>query len=302
MLAVSVDIEDWYHWPVITGAPSSRYRSIEDFFNVWDSRYDYLSQPTIKILELLEELNIKATFFVVADVVERYPGLVQEIARREHEIACHGLHHACKIHPETKQPLMSAAEFKRRTLRAKRILEDASGQQVIGYRAPNGYVAGWMLDSLEELGFKYDSSVSVNSFYNKTDSTLANVATAPYYPRRGSLEPGDKRGIMEIPWPYFMFGFKFPAGGGPVLRFFGAKYIILGLQQSLKRGDAVFYFHPIDISQESFPLNSSFKERLFWKIRGDVVQKRVEYILSHIDTEMGTCGHLVAGSQRAKAE
>ncbi len=50
--------------------------------------------------------------------------------------------------------------------------EDASGQKVIGYRAPNAYIAGWMVDALEDLGFRYDSSVCVNSFYNKTDSQL----------------------------------------------------------------------------------------------------------------------------------
>jgi len=290
MLAVTIDIEDWYHLSPITGTPTSKFKDVEHFFSEWNSRYDYLSEPTKRVLGLLDELKIKATFFIVADVVENYHGLVEQIAKEGHEIACHGLHHACKIHPKTKEPLMSIEEFKERTLKAKKILEDASGQEVIGYRAPNAYVAGWMLDSLEELGFKYDSSVSVNSFYSKTDSHLRGVNTRPYYPRMGRLEPGNKnRGILEIPWPYFEFGFKFPTGGGPILRFLGARYIMLGLKQSLKKGHAIFYFHPIDISRENFPLNSSLKQKLFWAIKGDIVEQRIKHILMRIDTNK-TCG------------
>ena len=56
---------------------------------------------------MLDEFDIKATFFVVADVVDHYPGLVESIVERGHEIGCHGLHHACKVDPKTKEPLMS---------------------------------------------------------------------------------------------------------------------------------------------------------------------------------------------------
>ena len=71
---------------------------------------------------------------------------IENIAEKDHEIACHGLHHACKIHPKTKRPLMTHAEFKQRTLQAKKILEKVSKQDVIGYRAPNAYIGAWMLD------------------------------------------------------------------------------------------------------------------------------------------------------------
>jgi peptidoglycan/xylan/chitin deacetylase (PgdA/CDA1 family) len=72
---------------------------------------------------MLDEYEVTATFFVVADVVEHYPGLVESIVERGHEIGCHGLHHACKIDPKTKEPLMSVNEFEGRTLEAKEMLE-----------------------------------------------------------------------------------------------------------------------------------------------------------------------------------
>ncbi len=108
------------------------------------------------MLDLLDEFEVTATFFVVADMVEHYPELVESIAERGHEIGCHGLHHTCKIDSKTKEPLMSNKEFEERTRKAKEMLERACKENVIGYRAPNALVGGWMLDSLEKIGFRYD--------------------------------------------------------------------------------------------------------------------------------------------------
>jgi peptidoglycan/xylan/chitin deacetylase (PgdA/CDA1 family) len=202
-------------------------------------------------LNLLDEYRIEATFFVVGDVVKRYPGLVESIVERGHEIGCHGLYHACKIHPKTKMPLISPEEFKERTLRAKEMLEKICKERVIGYRAPNALVAGWMLDNLERMGFKYDSSVCVNSIYNKTDSNLRGVSSVPYRPKKSCLDAGDGRDFIEFPWSYYnLGGFGIPTGGGPMLRFLNSGLMLKGLNQSLKRGHTVLYFHPIDISTQ----------------------------------------------------
>ncbi|KAF1079014.1 polysaccharide deacetylase family protein [Methanogenium sp. MK-MG] len=278
-LSVTVDIEDWYHIPSVCGSTFSVYKDVDEFFEKWNTRYDYLSEPTKRVLNLLDQFNAKATFFVVADVVENYPGLVESIAEKGHEIACHGLHHKCKIDPKTKEPLMTPKEFEKQTLEARNILEEASGQKVIGYRAPNALIGGWMLDSLENIGFKYDSSVCVNSLYNKTDSPLRGVSTYPYYPLNGSLEMGPKRKIIEHPWAYYdLAGFRIPTSGGPMLRFLGSHIILKGLQNSLKRGNAVFYFHPIDISFEKFPEIGNGRP-LYWAIKGTVVENRIKYVL-----------------------
>ncbi|KAF5421293.1 MAG: Peptidoglycan/xylan/chitin deacetylase, PgdA/CDA1 family [Candidatus Methanomarinus sp.] len=197
-LSITVDIEDWYHIPSVCGSPFSKFKDVNEFFKKWDSRYDYLSEPTKRILDLLDEYNTTATFFIVGDIADNYPGLIESIAQRGHEIACHGLHHECKIDPKTKEPLMSTEEFETRTLKAKKILEKVNGEKVVGYRAPNALIGGWMLDSLEKIGFKYDSSVCVNSLYNKTNSFLKDVSSVPYKPKMGSLEPGENRDFFGI--------------------------------------------------------------------------------------------------------
>lgn len=289
-LILTIDIEDWYHIPPVCGSPSSIYKNVDEFYSKWNSRYDYLSEPTNRTLKLLNQLGIRATFFIVSSVYEHYPGLVESIVDEGHEIACHGLNHSTKIHPITKKPLMSKKEFLERTLKAKNMLERVCRERIIGYRAPNGYVGGWMLDLLEELKFKYDSSVSANSFYNKTDSSLNGVFSNPYYPIRGELVPGNSnRDLIEFPWPYYsIFGIRIPTAGGPLLRFFSEKVILNGLKQSLKRGDAVFYFHPIDISNEKFPDVWSGSS-VFWAIKGDLVERRIRSIIRSLSNYKKSC-------------
>lgn len=278
-LALTVDIEDWYHIPSVTGSPFSVYSDVDDFFAKWQGRYDYLTEPTQKVLSLLDEYGIMATFFVVANVIEKYPGLVESIVEKGHEIGCHGLNHACKINPRTKKALMNINEFEESTLKAKVILETICGDEVVGYRAPNAYLGKWMFASLDKMGFEYDSSVSANSLYNKTDMPLQDVSSHPYYPIENNTN------FVEFPWANWdVFGFKIPTSGGPMLRFLGSHIILKGLKQSLRRGHTVFYFHPIDIGNEKTP-NVGKGRSFYWIIKGEIVEKRIRHILNHLQNE-----------------
>lgn len=284
-LAVTVDIEDWYHIPSVTGSPFSTYRDVEQFFEEWDGPYDYLTEPTRRVLALLKRYDVTATFFVVADVMIHYPGLVEEIVECGHEIASHSMSHACTINPATKQPLIDVASFEREVLDAKHLLEGISKERVVGYRAASAYITGWMIDALERSGFRYDSSVSANSLYNKTDSTLAGVLSAPYYPVQGGLEPSTTaREIVELPFAYLDAGLKIPCSGGPMLRFLGSHVVMSGLRQSLRRGTTIFYFHPIDISEKHFPKIGKNRP-FYWLIKGKMVEKRIEWILRALKGE-----------------
>lgn len=295
-LAVSVDVEDWYHVPAVTGSPFATYPTVQAFFEAWDEEYDYLTEPTHRTLDLFDEFDMKATFFVVADVVDNYPGLVEEIAERGHEIGCHGLHHATAIDPDTKEPLFDRGEYRERIATAKRKLEDASGQDVTGFRAPNAYVAGWMLDVIEDLGFEYDSSVARNSLFNKTDSALDGVGSRPYVPEPGSLTPGGDRSLVELPWPYWKLGpVSIPTGGGPLIRLFGETVVTQGVAQSLDRGPSSFYFHPIDIARETFPsVGRSRRRPLYWLGKGATAERRIRSLLATVGPERcRTCNSTV---------
>lgn len=281
-LGISIDVEDWYHIPPMSGTPASKYKDVDDFRKNWSGRYDYITEPTKRTLDLLDRYDITATIFVVADILDHYPELIDDIrSRGRHEIGCHGLTHATKINPKTKAPLMSVEEFRSRTSQAREKLERTFKVPISGYRAPNAYMAGWMMDSLEDMGFLYSSSVSANSLYNKTDSRLSGVGTQPYYPGRNDLNRvNEPRGIVEIPFSqYKKMGIRIPTSGGPLLRLFGPSIIVRGLKYSLKHGDSIFYFHPIDMVKENFPY-TSYSNRMFWRTRGEKVQSHIEKILN----------------------
>lgn len=288
-LAVTVDIEDWYHIPSVTGSPFSVYPDVDAFFSGWKGRYDYLSAPTERLLSILDDFRIRATFFIVADTRDHYPGLIESIAEHGHEIACHGLHHTCVIDPVTKKPLYSPEKLGNEMTAARQILEKISGKPVTGFRSPNAYIAGWMLDVIEDLGFSYDSSVSRNSFYNKSDSALTGVTSVPYYPKKGQLEPGPERNLVEFPWAYLEIGrIQVPTSGGPMLRFLPVSVIKYGIRQSLTRGPTVFYLHPIDLSDEPFPRVGRGRP-FYWLNKGRTVEKKLFSVLQSLENTEKRC-------------
>jgi len=276
---LSVDVEDWYHGPTVIN-PQDPARSLQSILaggKAVERAHSYIHT----CLELFSRHRVKATFFWVAEYARRFPHLMRAVVGEGHEIACHGLWHGSKVNAKTKRSTYSRDEFRRITGEAKSIIEDQAGQSVVGYRAPNAYVSGVMIDVLEEMGFRYDSSVSVNSLYNKTDAVLRGVSTSPYYPRRGSLEKGSEpRSIVEFPWPYWnVLGFKLQTAGGPFLRIFGRRLICAGLRQSLRRGHTIFYFHPVDLCNEPIPMPFHWSRPFLWALKGDIIRQRVDRIL-----------------------
>ena len=298
-LLVSIDVEDWYHGPTVISS-SDPTRSLETVLQSSkdiERSFSYIDE----CLSILSSAQVKATFFWVAEFAKRYPEIVKRVAAENHEIACHGLSHYSKYNPRLGKDTFTPKEFKERTQRARSILEDITGKKVIGYRAPNAYISGTIFDSLEELGFLYDSSVSVNSVYNKTSSKLAGVSTAPYYPLKGELCAGNRqRSLIEFPWSYYQIGnFKFPTSGGPFLRVFGSGIISKGLEQSLSRGHTTFYFHPTDICRESMPMKFSFKRPFLWSTNGKRVERDIRTVLSRFQNCTSTFEEVISQTTSA---
>jgi len=154
--ALTIDVEDYFQ----VQAFFSRIR-----YEDWEKYQSRIERNTYRILDLLNgsshnpEFTIpnpfKATFFCLGWIAKRYPQLIKEIHARGHEIACHGYSHQLIY-------LLSDKEFRRDIRKAKTVLEDITGQEVIGYRAPSYSITNkslWALTVLAEEGFKYDSSI-----------------------------------------------------------------------------------------------------------------------------------------------
>jgi len=105
-----------------------------------------------RILDLLDELQLKVTFFIPGHTAERYPDMVKDAYKRGHEIGFHGYLH---------ENFSKLDEKKQREIfdKAKKILEDLTGNRVIGFRLPIGDWAKTTLNLVEEYGFEYSSSM-----------------------------------------------------------------------------------------------------------------------------------------------
>lgn len=290
-IALSIDVEDWYHTPLVTGSPFAKFKNTSDFFKQWKGDYDMITSSTLRILDMLDKHDITATFFILGDVVVRYKEIVERLKNSAHEIGCHGYDHQIALDPNTKKPLMSADEWMKEVKSSKELLEETFRKQVIGYRAPGAYFGKWMIQGLESLGFKYDSSIAYNSFYNKTDTKLHSIPTTPYRMNRDDLSGNNPNSeIVELPWSNLkLFNIRFPAGGAFFYRLLGNAYFKFALDNCLKKGDTMFYLHPYDLTYKRIPMGNFQSRPFFWINQGKTTERRFEKLLAIYKDSLTTC-------------
>ncbi|TAL62392.1 MAG: DUF3473 domain-containing protein [Bacteroidetes bacterium] len=290
-IALSFDVEDWYHTPAITGSSFSFYRSVDDFFENWKGEYDCLSDGFHYLIDLLKKHDVRATFFIVADVMDRYPEVVRALKNSNHEIACHSLHHTSAIDAKTKKPFQAMDVWEKELILAKQKIETVFGMKATGYRAPNAYFGKWMVKLLERNGFLYDSSIAYNSMYNKTDVSLKNVPSVPYRMNAGDLSNVNADStIVELPWSYLKTGpFYLPGGGAFFYRALGNSYFNILLSQCLKMGDTMFYIHPLDFSNTDIPLSNNMARPMYWINKGYKTRKMFEKFIIRHKEKFATC-------------
>ena len=244
-LLLSVDFEDWHQ--LVRRRVGARD---------WDSAGPALRGQTDALLDLLGELGVKATFFVLGMCARNYPELVAGIAERGHEIASHGTAHA-RVYAQSRDEFRSDLE------ESVALLERLTGTRPVGYRAPAFSINRdtlWAYDVLAELGFRYDSS--------QHDS--------PRIPRRIEAIPGDAyrlrldsgAELVEFPIAVRRLGSRaLPLGGGGYWRVFPDALLLRELR-ALKRESEfpVLYFHPYEFDPDplraGLPRSAPPKQRL----------------------------------------
>lgn len=294
-IAFSVDLDDWYHTPLVAGADFSHFPDVNSFFEQWNKPFDLITQPSIELLQLLEKYKVKATFFVIADQVKRYPQLMELLAKSGHEIAHHSLHHTIPYNTKTKELTQTKETWEKELVEAKEILENYFERPIKGYRAPGAYFADWMVPILIRNGFTYDSSVVSNSVYNKSNRDLSTFPKTPFY-LNASFEASatSDSSIFEIPWVSRKVGrFYLPGGGAFFFRLFGARYFIRMFQQHLKGGDGVFYLHSLDLSNENIPLSNFRRRPFYWVNKGRKTLVALEKFLSAFQGRFCSCEDLL---------
>jgi polysaccharide deacetylase family protein (PEP-CTERM system associated) len=226
--AMTIDVEDYFH-------VSAFERHIDR--RRWDSFESRVVANTDRLLRLVAAADVRATFFVLGWVAERFPDLVARIARDGHEIASHGYSHRLVYD-------MTPREFAEDIRRAKALLERISGQPVLGYRAPSYSITRqslWAFDVLLDEGYVYDASVF------PIHHDRYGIPDAPRFPYRVTRAAGS---LWELPGSTVRWaGQNLPIGGGGYFRLLPYGWTRRGIAyvNSIERRPVMFYLHPWEI-------------------------------------------------------
>lgn len=271
-LIISVDLDEWYHARWATGSKISRWPDTSSFFKEvygLDKPRGDIEEPTMEILELLDEFSISATFFILGEVARFYPQLVKEISKCGHEIASHGYRH-CDLWAQ------SGESFRSELKDAKNLLEDLIGKKVAGYRAPNLIIEDWIVPVLTELGFEYDSSVCPSREIMGKFNRSKELPAYPYMLSENSFNPGNGP-LLEIPIPVFPF-IKLPAATGIMTRIIGAWWSIIALKNALRQNDTIYYFHPYELTRIPEISSLRFMEKIHSRRSGEWMKRAIKKI------------------------
>lgn len=211
-----IDFEDWHHYPS---------RVVEN---------------TQKILDILSERDVKATFFTLGWIAERFPEMITRIAEGGHEIATHGYAH----HMVYKQ---TPEEFEQDLGKSIEVLEGISGCQVIGYRAPTYSIVEesfWAFDTLIKYNMLYDSSI-----FPITHDRYG-VPDGERFPHQ--IQRANGKTILEFPLSTLrLWKWNFPIAGGGYLRLFPYWLIKFGIQRlNQHQKPGIIYLHPWELDPE----------------------------------------------------
>jgi polysaccharide deacetylase family protein (PEP-CTERM system associated) len=221
----TVDVEDWFQ--------------VENFKpwiapDTWSERELRVEHNVHRLLDLLDEFP--STFFILGWVAEKLPHLVKEISKRGHEVASHGYgHQLCHV--------INPTDLKQDLIRSKRLLEDLTGAEVVGYRAPSFSINAQALDILEKCGYRYDSSY--NSF--EANPRYGHLDLSQYRSSGQGIQISET--LHELPLSNLKLLNKIlPWSGGGYFRLFPYSIFRQGVHNILiKQGYYLFYLHPWEI-------------------------------------------------------
>jgi polysaccharide deacetylase family protein (PEP-CTERM system associated) len=259
--AMTIDVEDYFHVSVFDGVvPRAQ----------WDALESRVCANTDRLLEIFDAYEVKATFFVLGCVAERFPHLVRRISDLGHEVASHGFSHRL-IYDQTPKA------FRDDVRRAKALLESACGTAVIGYRAPSYSITPrslWALDILIEEGYRYDSSI----FPIRHDRY--GIPVSPRHPYVISRGAGS---LMEAPGSTTAIGpFNLPIAGGGYFRILPYWWTHWGIDRvnRTEGRPAIFYLHPWEIDEHQPRLRTGGLSRFRHYRNLDRTEARLRQLLT----------------------
>lgn len=259
--AISVDLEDWYH---ICDFDSSIIQKN------WEEYHIRLENNVKKIMDIFEHYDIHATFFIVGIIAKNSPELIRKIVDSGHEVATHGFSHR-RIFDMTPE------EFEEDLLISKSAIEDASGKQILGYRAPEWSLKKnniWALDILKKHGFCYDASAVPLSHLGGKHFE--------FFPYKIKTKYGE---IVEFPLSTFRcFWERIPFSGGLPMRITPYFYILDYARMINRLGyPIIFYLHPWEFDTEHVKINLPANRKFMHYCNIESTSKKIKLLLERME-------------------
>ena len=274
-LLMTVDVEEWYHsmW--------------FDVNKIMDDPPSFCEKDLNSILDFFSALNITATFFVLGEIAETSPGLVEMIADAGHEIACHGYSH-------DSATSLGVIKFEEHLEKAKGVIERVLRTKLLGYRSPNYGINTEAINILESRGFRYDSSVvpclRIPGWYGSPSTPVT-----PYKPsRRNGSKIDSNRDFWEIPIAVLP-KVRFPGGGGWYLRNIGSFWTKTIVKMLLKKGPVTIYIHPWEVS-DYHPNLKGVPFHVFRRT-GKYVRAAIRNLVKNFDIDVNTIRDLIENGE-----
>ncbi|HCW91046.1 MAG TPA: polysaccharide deacetylase family protein [Marinobacter sp.] len=226
--ALTIDVEDYFQVAALAEAVDRKD---------WSSMEYRVEKNTDRLLQLLAEKDLRATFFTLGWVAERSPELVRRIQKAGHEVASHGYSHQL-VYNQTPDV------FREETRKSKAILEEITGAPITGYRAASYSITAqsrWALDILCEEGFEWDSSIF------PVHHDRYGMPGTPHEPYR--LQTPNGATLLEFPLSTCPIGrYRLPIAGGGYFRLYPYWLSRWGLGKINRAGQPfIFYLHPWEI-------------------------------------------------------
>ncbi len=254
---LGMDVEDWFHLDYFNEDQCDKTQSTMDGLDIY--------------LDILKQYNIKATFFVVGNLVTKYKNILEKVIKEGHEIALHSYSH--------KRPLtLSIDDFIKDTKTGKDIIKEVLGIDVKGYRAPCFSLDRQRLDILKSEGLSYDASkmdFDSHNLYGNIDMTDFKEVQPNIYKNENFTE-------FETSTVKF-WGKNFPISGGGYLRIFPWFLTKKLLKKYFKtEGNYFFYIHPFEFSKNysiTVPENTDFKTKMRFSLGRKSVERKMHHLI-----------------------
>lgn len=255
------------------------------FGEVTEPRNGAIERQTDIMLEMFDEYDVKATFFILGMLAKYRPSLVKKIKGRGHEIALHGMNHKAMFTLTPEAARKDIAD-------SKKLVADITGEEVFGYRAPFFSIIDsnlYVLEILSELGFEYDSSIFPKKLsrygienFRKEDTLYA-------------LPSG--RQIVELPLTVaHYFKRDWPVSGGGYIRLMPRMLVNKVFRDISAQGNnSMIYMHPYEFDTEKISVASNYPDdvisttfkvqalNLRWNIFRNSVRGKIKQLLQQYE-------------------